>query len=101
MTNLFGEPLNTKPKKPIDKKRRNWENRFQRWSNNEALDGLTSLGKCGYGYICDYCNDNSYGRPCVRALNSLLKEKQISLNYDSACFDDVWTGRYFKGEQHD
>ena len=66
--NLFGgceEPPTPKPK--TDKQKRNWENRFQRWSNKMADDGTTPEGKCGYGLMCDYCSDNNIGRPCVRA----------------------------------
>lgn len=45
-----------------------WENGFQRWSDEQA-SGNDFYGKCGYSDICDYCIDNTKGRPCVRALN--------------------------------
>lgn len=55
--------------KKTDNVRRRWENGFQRWSNEKAYDGSTAEGACGFGVICDYCEDNTYGRPCVRAWN--------------------------------
>lgn len=91
---LFEDESNTQSKAE-EKKKRNWENRFQNWSNNEALDNDTSInGKCGYGSMCDYCSDNSYGRPCVRALNAMCREKGIYLNYDLMNFEDVWNGEF-------
>lgn len=98
MTNLFGEPYDSPPKKsyPIDKKRHNWQARFQRWCNNESQDELTSVGICGYSDLCDYCKDNTFGKPCVRALNALLKEKNITIDYNNADFNDVWNGKYWR-----
>lgn len=91
---LFEDESNTQSKAE-EKKKRNWENAFQNWSNNEALDNDTSInGKCGYGSMCDYCSDNSYGRPCVRALNAMCREKGIYLNYDLMDFEDVWNGEF-------
>ena len=72
------------------KKKRRWENAFQKWSNEQALDGYTPLGCCGYGSMCDWCKDNSYGRPCVRALNAMCREKNISIDYDDMDFESVW-----------
>lgn len=99
MTDLFGNPI----KNPFarthkdNRARRNWENRFQRWSNNQLLeDGTTSYGVCGYGSMCDYCTDNTYGRPCVRALNAYLKENDLTIDYKNAEFTDVWSGNYFE-----
>lgn len=88
MENLFGEPLEEPPKrkKPIDKRRRAWENAFQRWSNEISQDGSTPLGKCGFGNICDYCTDNDKGRPCVRALNAMCREKRIEIDYSDRNF---------------
>lgn len=88
MTNLFGEPLEEPPKrkKPIDKRRKAWENAFQRWSNEISQDGSTPLGKCGFGNICDYCTDNDKGRPCVRALNAMCREKRIEIDYSDRNF---------------
>lgn len=73
-------------------KKRRWENAFQKWSDNHGCkeDGTESWGACGYGSMCDYCKDNSYGRPCVRALNAMLREKGRALNYTEK-FEDVWT----------
>jgi len=72
---------------------RNWENAFQRWCNKNAEDERTSTGICGFGAMCDWCSDNSYGRPCVRALNAMCKEKRTQINYSKRNFDDVWNGK--------
>lgn len=99
MQNLFGEPCVFPPPKkktPIDKIRRNWQERFQRWCNNESQDELTSVGICGYSDLCDYCKDNTFGKPCVRALNALLKEKNVTIDYNNADFNDVWNGKYWR-----
>lgn len=78
-----------------DKKKRNWENRFQKWSNDKHInDDSSPYGKCGHGSMCDYCTDNAYGRPCVRALNEMCREKGIYLNYDLMDFEDVWDGEF-------
>lgn len=91
--NIFGEcedPI--KPKPIIDKVKRNWENRFQRWSNSFFDDGTTPYGKCGYGSMCDYCEDNTYGRPCVRALNDMCRAKNIKIDYEKQTFENAWEG---------
>lgn len=89
MENLFGEPYQELPKKPKppDKDRRAWENAFQRWSDRLSQDGNTHLGKCGYGEMCDWCEDNSKGRPCVRALNAMCREKHIEIDYSDRNFE--------------
>lgn len=90
MENLFGEPyeeLPTKKRKPQDKERRAWENAFQRWSNEAMQDGTSPLGCCGFGSICDYCEDNDKGRPCVRALNAMCREKRIEIDYSDRNFE--------------
>lgn len=87
---IFGNEIEVKPK-PTDKEKRNWENAFQRWSNDIGFnDGTTPYGKCGYGSMCDYCEDNTYGRPCVRALNEMCREKQITIDYSKRNFEDIW-----------
>lgn len=93
-TNLFGEPMNNKQPKEseAEKVKRKWENRFQRWCNEMFEEEGTSIGKCGNGGMCDYCVDNSYGRPCVRALNQMLREKHLSIDYDNTDFLQVWNG---------
>ena len=73
-----------------DNAKRRWENAFQKWSDSQWEDDYTSLGKCGYGSICDYCKDNSYGRPCVRALNEMLRETGKSVDYNNYNFKDIW-----------
>lgn len=72
------------------KKKRKWEDAFQKWSNEHGQDGRDSLGCCGFGDMCDWCKDNSYGRPCVRALNAMCREKHINVNYDDYDFRKVW-----------
>ena len=94
--NLFGEPYDSPPRKKPDKIKRNWQDRFQRWSNKESQNELTSRGKCGYGVMCDYCDNNTYGNPCVRALIEMLKDKSLNIDYSIATFDDVWYGRYWR-----
>lgn len=77
------------------KLKRKWENAFQKWSNREAQNPTTSLGKCGCGLICDYCTDNDIGRPCVRALNCMLRETGGKIDYskiDEEYFEDVFQG---------
>lgn len=73
------------------KRKKKWEDAFQKWSNKQFNDAYTTLGKCGYGSICDYCEDNSYGRPCVRALNTMLREKKLQVDYTDYDFEKVWT----------
>ena len=90
--NLFGEEATMPPPKRKDKKRDAWNRRFQRWSNKQSQDETTPNGKCGYGYICDWCKDNSYGNPCVRALNTMLREKRRSIDYETADFESVFYG---------
>ena len=89
MVNLFGEPYTELPKKrkPQDKERRAWENAFQRWSDTQSQDGTSPLGCCGYGQICDYCAGNDKGRPCVRALNAMCREKRIGIDYSDRNFE--------------
>lgn len=71
--------------------KRNWENAFQRWSNDKALNAETEhYGKCGYGCICDYCVDNDKGRPCVRALNAMCREKHIAIDYSNRNYEEIW-----------
>lgn len=76
-----------------DKKRYDrvaWENAFQKWSNEQGIDGLESYGCCGYGSMCGWCEDNTYGRPCVRALNAMCREKGISIDYSNYDFKEIW-----------
>lgn len=74
------------------KEKRNWENAFQRWSDNHGMqeDCVESWGACGYGSMCDWCEDNSYGRPCVRALNAMCREKHLTINYKQRDFETLW-----------
>ena len=98
MKNLFGEEYADVPhkkKKPVDPKVKAWEDGFQKWSNTVFLDESNWYGACGYGAICDYCTDNSYGRPCVRALNCMCREKFLTIDYSDRsekCYE-----RWFDG----
>lgn len=96
MENLFGETYSDIPKvrKSVDKEKRNWENAFQNWSNKMAMDekNYESYGNCGFGVMCDYCKDNFYGRPCVRALNEYCKVRHKSIDYSSRDFKKIWNG---------
>lgn len=75
-------------------KKRNWENAFQRWSDKRNQDQISHYGKCDYGSMCDYCSDVSKGRPCVRALNLMLKETKKTIDYDKRNFEDIWNGDF-------
>ena len=88
---IFGETETPRPK-PTNKAKRNWENGFQRWSDKQAEDGTTHFGICGYGAMCDYCEDNSYGRPCVRALNEMRRIKRLTIDYNNKNYEEVWDG---------
>lgn len=81
------------------KNKRKWENAFQKWSDKQALDDncCESYGACGYGSMCDYCEDNSYGRPCVRALNKMLRETGKSLDYTDYDFRKIWGASWSLG----
>lgn len=75
------------------KKKRKWENAFQKWSNEQGIEAetnTTGYGCCGYGSMCDWCEDNSYGRPCVRALNAMCREKNITIDYENYDFKEIW-----------
>ena len=77
------------------KKKRRWENAFQKWSNEHGIENYGNTedyGCCGFGSMCDWCKDNSYGRPCVRALNAMLREKGKKVDYDDTDFVKVWRG---------
>ncbi len=74
------------------KRKRRWKYAFQQWSNAKFEECQTEYGKCGYGAMCDYCEDNSYGRPCVRALNQMCREKDIQIDYDKREFENIWNG---------
>ena len=85
------------PTKPVDKDKRNWENGFQRWSDKESQDETTPCGKCGYGSMCDFCKNNTYGRPCVRALNDMRKKHNLTIDYKNKTDEyylKVWEGDF-------
>ena len=65
-----------------DKKQKcKWENAFQRWSDKESQNGDTLEGCCGYGDLCDFCEDNNFGRSCIRAFNKMCRELRIAPDY--------------------
>ena len=74
--------------------KRSWEYAFQKWSDKNGIesDNTEDYGCCGYGSMCDWCTDNSYGRPCVRALNAMCREKRIKIDYTDRDFKSVWRG---------
>lgn len=82
------------PPKQNDKQKKSWENGFQRWSNKQFDEHPHDqpLGCCGWGSMCDYCEDNSYGRPCVRALNEMCRTNGISIDYSKRNYEDIWNG---------
>ena len=82
------------PPKKDNKEKKNWEDSFQRWSNKQFGEGATGYGACGYGSMCDYCEDNTYGRPCVRALNDMCRTERITIDYSKRNFEDIWDGRF-------
>lgn len=80
-------PVEENPQKKI---KRNWENAFQKWSNKNAQDESSPLGICGYSSMCDYCTDNTHGRPCVRALNAMCRDIGITIDYNKQNFKEIW-----------
>lgn len=82
-----------KPDNSTEKLKRSWENAFQKWSDEHGMerDNTTSYGCCGYGSMCDYCEDNTYGKPCARALTKMCREKRITIDYTDRDFSKVWT----------
>ncbi len=78
------------------KAKRRWENAFQKWSDKEHEDGTTPEGCCGYGALCDWCGDNSFGRPCIRAFNAMCRDKRIVPDYTDYDFEKWW---YWRGDR--
>ena len=90
---IFGNAVEIAPKRStVDKQKRNWERAFQKWSDKNQTESSDIYGKCGCGTICDYCDDNTYGRPCVRALNQMCREKRIRIDYSKREFENIWNG---------
>lgn len=83
---------NLRKKKQSAKRR--WEYAFQKWSDGHGIesDSTKDYGCCGYGSMCDWCKDNSYGNPCVRALNAMCREKRIKIDYSKRDFEKIWRG---------
>ena len=76
--------------------KRKWENKFQRWSDSHGMscDNTESWGCCGYGSMCEWCDDPSFGRPCVRALNAMCREKGYRIDYKDFDFTKTWNGEF-------
>ena len=91
-------PTLPNPKAEADKLKRRWENGFQRWSNKMSQSKIDQpLGCCGCGSMCDYCEDNTFGRPCVRALNEMCRRKKITIDYAKTSYEEAWWGRFDNG----
>lgn len=75
------------------KLKRNWENAFQKWSNEHGIENYGNTedyGCCGFGSMCEWCKSNAYGRPCVRALNAMCRDKHIQIDYTNRDFEKIW-----------
>ena len=77
-------------KKILDKQRTNFNIKFQEWSNKQFFDDGSPLGKCGYGYICDYCEDNTWGNPCARALAKCAKDEGVDFDYSREDYETIF-----------
>jgi hypothetical protein len=93
MIDLFGNDI-TPLMKEVERIKRNWLNAFQRWCDREGQDEYTSLGICGYGAMCDYCEDSGKPKPCARALKAMLRETGRTIDYNNADPCDVWNGDF-------
>lgn len=90
-------PVEAAEPKKVDNTRRRWENGFQRWSNKQFQDGGVGYGACGYGVMCDYCEDMDVGRPCVRALNAMCRDSRITIDYEKTSYENAWDGVFNNG----
>ena len=72
------------------KKKRQWEKGFQKWSDEQFQDGRVDYGACGYGGICNYCEDMGQKNPCIKALHAMCKERNISIDYEKQTYEEVW-----------
>lgn len=89
--NVFGEDVSSKRSVSAEQKaKRNFLARFQRWCDKEADDETTATGMCGWGDPCDYCADSSVKSPCAKALNAMIKETGIQIDYETADPSDFW-----------
>lgn len=96
---LFPNAAHCKQPTDAQRKKRRWENGFQKWSDEQGLSGLTHYGACGYGVICDYCDGDPKGRACVRALNEMLREKRLSIDYESQTYEQAFDGAFGKEDK--
>lgn len=79
-----------KKKKSI---KRRWEYAFQKWSDKQGLENYGNTedyGCCGFGSMCDWCKNSDYGKPCVRALNAMCRDRGIQIDYSDYNFERVW-----------
>ena len=96
---LFPNAAHCKQPTDAQRKKRRWENGFQKWSDKQVLSGLTHYGACGYGAICDYCDGDPKGRACVRALNEMLREKRLSIDYELQTYEQAFDGAFGKEDK--
>jgi hypothetical protein len=80
------------------KSKRNFEQRFQAWCDKMLQLSSVPEGKCGWGMVCDWCEGADLGRPCIKALNNMLKEKLLQIDYEKATPREVWTGDYWRAD---
>ncbi len=73
-----------------EEKRKRWERGFQDWSDRKSQDEKTGFGKCGNSSICDYCESVCQQKPCVSALNAMLEDKKITIDYSKKNYEAVW-----------
>lgn len=66
-----------------DRPRHTFEGRFQRWCDTHSFE-------CGKGTICRYCDGNFDGRPCVRALNMLMRQEGKGIDYEHTTNEDAF-----------
>lgn len=98
MKDLFGDEIILTKQRTATAEaqaKRNWLRRFQRWCDNMQQDPATSLGKCGYGSMCDHCS-MEYKASCVNALLTMLYEERKTLDFETANYRDVWSGEIWK-----
>ncbi len=77
-----------KPLSEKEKELRRFCNKFQRWSDKKAQDGLTADGKCGYMNCCNYCKGSFEKNPCAKAMRYFLKVEKINIDL-SKPFEDI------------
>ena len=77
-----------------ERKKRNWERAFQRWSDKSSDIGGTGYGKCGCGAICEYCTKDSQEDPCIKAFREMCKTEGLVPDYETLRNEDAWEGQF-------